>query len=132
MHICKRHFVLCLITYFFNEFVTRRWTSCLSSSNNIAPRYPILLSVNFAEAISFKHSNCKIVKYMYTGLETKKFLWMVGPGNLIKKAILESFVSLNNQNKNRFKCIRKWNESKNKNIHYLTKVGRISQHMNVE
>lgn len=62
---------------------------------------------------------------MYIGLEIKKFLWMVGLGNLIKKVILESFVLLNNYNKYYFKCIRKWNESKNKNIYYLIKVGRI-------
>lgn len=62
---------------------------------------------------------------MYIGLEIKKFLWMVGLGNLIKKVILESFVLLNNYNKNYFKCIRKWNKSKNKNIYYLIKVGRI-------
>lgn len=30
---------------------------------------------------------------------------MVGLGNLIKKVILESFVLLNNYNKNYFKCI---------------------------
>lgn len=34
-------------------------TSVLSSSNNIAPRYPIRLSVNFGDAISFMHSNWK-------------------------------------------------------------------------
>lgn len=62
---------------------------------------------------------------MYIGLEIKKFLWMVGLGNLIKKVILESFVLLNNYNKNYFKCIWKWNKSKNKNIYYLIKVGRI-------
>lgn len=62
---------------------------------------------------------------MYIGLEIKKFLWMVGLGNLIKKVILESFVLLNDYNKNYFKCIRKWNEGKNKNIYYLIKVGRI-------
>lgn len=65
---------------------------------------------------------------MYIGLEIKKFLWMVGLGNLIKKVILESFVLLNNYNKNYFKCIRKWNESKNKKkfIIWLKWVGYFS------
>ena len=43
-------------TNFFMEFVMRRWTSCRSSSNNMAPRYPILLSENLEDAINFIHS----------------------------------------------------------------------------
>ena len=39
------------------QFVISRWTSCLSSNSNMAPKYPIRLSVNFWEAISFRHSN---------------------------------------------------------------------------
>ena len=46
-------------THFLREFVTNKWTSCRSSRRSIAPKYPILLSVNFGEAINFKHSSCK-------------------------------------------------------------------------
>ena len=44
-------------TYFLSEFVTNKCTSCLSSNNSIAPKYPIRLSVKRGEAISFKHSS---------------------------------------------------------------------------
>jgi len=45
-------------TNFFNEFVISKWTSCRSSKSNMAPKYPILLSVNLEEAINLRHSNC--------------------------------------------------------------------------
>lgn len=44
--------------YFLMQLVIRRWTSCLSSSSNMAPKYPMRLSVNFWEAMSLRHSNC--------------------------------------------------------------------------
>jgi len=34
-----------------------RWTSWRSSNNNMAPKYPIRLSVNRGEAINFRHSS---------------------------------------------------------------------------
>ena len=46
--------------YFFNELVIITCISCRSSSNNMAPRQPIRLSVNRGDAISFKHSNYTI------------------------------------------------------------------------
>lgn len=45
--------------YFLMQLVIRRWTSCLSSSSNMAPKYPMRLSVNFWEAMSLRHSNWK-------------------------------------------------------------------------
>ena len=45
--------------YFLREFVTKRWTSWRSSNSNIAPKYPILLSVNLCDAINFRHSSYK-------------------------------------------------------------------------
>jgi len=44
-------------THFFKQFVMSRWTSWRSSNSNIAPKYPMRLSVNRGEAISFRHSN---------------------------------------------------------------------------
>lgn len=47
------------------QFVISKWTSCLSSNSNMAPRYPILLSVNFCDAISFRHSSYKNKKKLF-------------------------------------------------------------------
>lgn len=49
------------------QFVMSKWTSCLSSSSSIAPRYPIRLSVNFWEAINFRHSSWKTTPQVTTG-----------------------------------------------------------------
>lgn len=62
------------VHYFFKQFVIKRCTSCRSSSNNIAPRYPIRLSVNLGEAMSFRHSNwpkcAGYLKYSYRFIST--------------------------------------------------------------
>lgn len=52
--------------YFLMQFVISKWTSCLSSNSNMAPKYPILLSVNFCDAISFRHSSYKSKKHFVT------------------------------------------------------------------
>lgn len=45
-------------THFLRELVINRCTSCRSSNRSMAPRYPMRLSVNRGDAISFRHSIC--------------------------------------------------------------------------
>ncbi len=79
------------LTHFLMQFVIKRWTSCLSSRSSMAPRYPIRLSVNFCDAISFKHSSWKWDFAHQTLQNSVRLKWAL-PAALLKIPIISEIL----------------------------------------